>query len=138
VLASAPPGYRLNVPEAGCDIGRFSTAKSAGVHAAAAGRFEDASRHLSAALAQWRGAILEDLRDFAFVANFATAMNEEKMAVHEARAEAEIACGRAHAVIGELEALSAEHPYREPLWAQLITAYYSPPGKQKHLMPTVA
>ena len=41
-----------------------------------------------------------------------------------ARAEAEIACGRAHSVISELEALVVEHPYREPLWAQLITAYY--------------
>jgi pSer/pThr/pTyr-binding forkhead associated (FHA) protein len=27
-------------------------------------------------------------------------------------------------VIVELEALTVEHPYREPLWAQLITAYY--------------
>lgn len=124
VLASAPPGYRLNVPDAGCDLGRFTAAKSAGVHAAAAGRFEDASRHLSAALAQWRGPVLEDLRDFAFVNTFATAMDEEKVAAFEARAEAEMACGRAHAVIGELEALTAKHPYRESLWAQLITAYY--------------
>jgi hypothetical protein len=49
---------------------------------------------------------------------------EEKVAAHTARAEAEIACGRAGAVIGELEVLTAEHPFREPLWAQLITAYY--------------
>lgn len=27
-------------------------------------------------------------------------------------------------MIGDLEVLIAEHPYREPLWAQLITAYY--------------
>src|SRR5262249_45129628 len=40
------------------------------------------------------------------------------------RAEAEIACGRIHSIIGELEPLVSEHPYREPLWAQLITAYY--------------
>ena len=46
------------------------------------------------------------------------------MVAHTARAEAEIACGRGYAVIGELESLTAEHPYREPLWAQLITAYY--------------
>ena len=46
------------------------------------------------------------------------------MVAHTARAEAEIACGRGYAVIGELESLTVEHPYREPLWAQLITAYY--------------
>ena len=27
-------------------------------------------------------------------------------------------------MISELEALTVAHPYREPLWAQLITAYY--------------
>jgi SARP family transcriptional regulator, regulator of embCAB operon len=124
VLASAPPGYRLNISDDDCDIGRFIIEKTAGVQAAAAGRFEEAGRHLSAALAQWRGPVLEDLRDFEFVGAFATALVEDKVLAHTARAEAEIACGRGYAVIGELESLIVEHPYREPLWAQLITAYY--------------
>lgn len=94
VLASAPPGYRLSVDDAACDIGRFVTHKTAGVQAAAAaGQFEQASRHLSDALSQWRGPVLDDLRDFEFVDPFATA-------------------------------LVGQHPYREPLWTQLITAYY--------------
>ncbi|MBV8966318.1 MAG: FHA domain-containing protein [Mycobacteriaceae bacterium] len=125
VLVSAPPGYRLNVTETACDIGRFIIEKNAGVQAAAAGRFEEASRHLSSALAEWRGPVLEDLRDdFQFVDVFAAALIEDKVLAHTAHAEAEIACGRGYAVIGELEALTAEYPYREPLWAQLITAYY--------------
>jgi SARP family transcriptional regulator, regulator of embCAB operon len=124
VLASAPPGYQLSVADADWDLGRFTTAKAAGTQAAAAGRFDEASNHLSVALAEWRGPVLDDLRDFAFVDAFATALMEEKVAAHTARAEAEIVCGRAGAIIGELEVLTAEHPYREPLWAQLITAYY--------------
>jgi SARP family transcriptional regulator, regulator of embCAB operon len=124
VLASAPPGYQLSVADADCDLGRFVSTKAAATQAAAAGRFEEASSHLSMALAEWRGPVLDDLRDFVFVDAFATALMEEKVAAHTARAEAEIACGRAGAVIGELEVLTAEHPYREPLWAQLITAYY--------------
>jgi DNA-binding SARP family transcriptional activator len=124
VLAAAPPGYRLSVLDNACDIGRFIAEKTAGVHAAAAARFEQASKHLTAALAEWRGPVLEDLRDFQFVDTYATSLVEEKILVHTAKAEAEIACGRAFAVITELEALIAEHPYREPLWAQLITAYY--------------
>jgi len=124
VLATAPPGYRLSVADADCDLGRFSTEKTAGTRAAAAGRFEEASSHLSAAVAEWRGPVLEDLRDFAFVDAFAAALMEEKVITHTAYAEAEIACGRATAVIPELQALTAEHPYREPLWGQLITAYY--------------
>jgi hypothetical protein len=106
------------------DLGRFRTQKDAGVYAAAAGQFEQASRHMSDALAQWRGPFLEDLRDFQFVETLATAFDEEKVVAHTAHVEAEIACGRPHAVIMELETLIAEHPYREPLWAQLITAYY--------------
>src|SRR5690349_15043138 len=125
MLENAPPGYRLKADDSACDIGRFIIEKAAGVQAAAAGRFEEASRHLTAALALWRGPVLEDLRDFQFVDAFATALTEDKVVAHTARAEAEIACGRGYAVIGELESLTVEHPYREPLWAQLITAYYA-------------
>ena len=124
VLASVPPGYQLNVADADCDLGRFVTEKDAGAHAAASGRFEEASACLAAALAEWRGPFLDDLREFAFVDTFATALAEVRVAVQTAHAEAEIACGRAEAIIPRLEVLSAEHPYRERLWAQLITAYY--------------
>jgi DNA-binding SARP family transcriptional activator len=124
VLVYVPPGYRLDVADKDCDIGRFAGERNAGMHEAAAGRFANAARHLSAALAQWRGPALEDLRDFQFAETFATALVEEQLVAHAARAESEIACGRAFAVIGDLEALVTEHPYREPLWAQLITAYY--------------
>lgn len=124
VLASAPPGYQLSVDDGDCDLGRFITEKNAGVHAAAAGRFEDAGRRLSAALAEWRGPVLDDLREFAFVDTFATALSEVKVVAQIAFAEAEIVCGRADAVIDQLEALTGEHPFRERLWAQLMTAYY--------------
>jgi DNA-binding SARP family transcriptional activator len=125
VLVNAPPGYRLNAADSDCDIGRFVVEKAAGVHAAAAGRFEEASRHLTDALAEWRGPVLDDLRTFQFVDVFATALTEDKVEAHTARAGAEIACGRAYAVISELESLTVEYPYREPLWAQLITAFYA-------------
>lgn len=124
MLASAQPGYRLCVPEEACDVGRFAIEQKSGIEAAAAGRFAQASGHLSAALDEWRGPVLEDLRDFQFVQAFAAALAEDKLVALTARAESEIACGRTHSIIGELEALVAEHPYREPLWAQLITAYY--------------
>ncbi|MGB3482820.1 MAG: BTAD domain-containing putative transcriptional regulator [Mycobacterium sp.] len=123
-LASAPPGYRLTVSETALDLGRFTTEKAAGFRAAAAGEFGLASRHLAAALAEWRGPVLEDLQDFEFVDALATALSEDRLSAVTAHAEAEIACGRAGEVLGALETLTAEHPYREPLWAQLISAYY--------------
>jgi len=124
LLANVAPGYRLAIDHNQSDLGRFRTEKDAGVHAAAAAQFELASRHLSAALAQWRGPVLEDLRDLQFVETLATALDEEKVLAHTTHAETEIACGRPQAVIMELETLIATHLYREPLWAQLITAYY--------------
>jgi SARP family transcriptional regulator, regulator of embCAB operon len=124
VLASAPPGYQLGVADGACDLDRFISRKTAGFRAAAAGRFDEASANLSAALAESRGPALADVRDFSFAEAFATALTEDTLLVHTARAEAEIACGRSYAVIGELEGLVTEHPYREPLWAQLMTAYY--------------
>jgi DNA-binding SARP family transcriptional activator len=124
VLAAAPPGYRLSVADGDCDLDRFAAGKYAGIQAAAAGRFEQASSELAAAIAEWRGPVLDDLRDFAFVESFATALTEDKVLVQTTRIECEIACGRAHSVITELETLAVEHPYREPVWAQLITSYY--------------
>ena len=124
VVVSTGPGYRLNVPDEACDLGRFAIEQKAGLEAAVAGRFEEASRHLSAALSEWRGPVLEDLWDFQFVDAFAAALAEDKLVALTVRAETEIACGRTHSIISELEALVVLHPYREPLWAQLITAYY--------------
>lgn len=129
-LVNAPPGYRLTVAEADLDLGRFAAEKAAGVRAAAAGQFSLASRHLAVALQQWRGPVLEDLVDFAFVDPLATALTEDRLVAVTAHAEAEIACGRAATVLPELETLAAEHPFREPLWAQLITAYYL--GERQH------
>ena len=96
VLAKVAPGYAINVDDSDVDLGRFITAKYAGLQAVAAGKFDQASRHLSDALAQWRGPVFEDLRNFAFVDAFATAMTEEKVLAQIAHAEAEIAAGRSN------------------------------------------
>src|SRR5262245_19345277 len=56
-LASAPPGYRLSVTDSQVDLPQFINQKNAGLHAAAAGKFEQASHHFSAALADWRGPV---------------------------------------------------------------------------------
>ena len=67
MLEKVSPGYRLNIGELDVDLGRFIRARNEGVKAATAGRFDEASRHYSAALAQWRGDVLDDLRGFDFV-----------------------------------------------------------------------
>ena len=95
ILEKAAPGYRLNIAESAVDLARFLEGRNAGVQAAAAGRFQDASTYLGAALAEWRGEFLEDLRGFEFVETFAVALTEDRISAHTVRAQAEIACGRA-------------------------------------------
>ncbi len=124
MLEKVSPGYQLNVGEFDVDLGRFIRERNEGVQAATAGRFSEASRHYTAALSEWRGDVLEDLRGFDFVSVFATAMAEDRIATHIALAESEIACGRAKTVTAALERLVADHPYREPAWEQLMMAYY--------------
>jgi hypothetical protein len=52
--------------------------------------------------------VLEDLVDFAFVDPLATALTEDRLVAVTAHAEAEIACGRAAAVLPELETPAAD------------------------------
>ncbi|GAB2647869.1 BTAD domain-containing putative transcriptional regulator [Nocardia goodfellowii] len=124
VLRTESSGYRLEISEAACDIGRFEAAREAAAKAAGVGDNESAARLYATALREWTGRALADLAGLGFADGFATAMDEERLVAASARIDAEIACGRHSSVIGELRSMTAEHPLREPLWGQLITALY--------------
>src|SRR5207244_1342188 len=49
---------------------------------------------------------------------------EEFVSALEARVAADLASGRDRELIGELEVLVREHPYRERLWGDLMVALY--------------
>ncbi|MFE3029836.1 BTAD domain-containing putative transcriptional regulator, partial [Nocardia tengchongensis] len=117
-------GYRIVVEDAACDVFRFRTRRESGLRALAAGRFAAATDALSDALAQWRGPVLSDLRGLGFADAYAVALDDERIGVIEARAESDIAQGRAEGVVAELNLLVRDHPLRESLWEQLITALY--------------
>jgi DNA-binding SARP family transcriptional activator len=124
VLATVAPGYRLTIDDQSCDLGRFLTEKTLGLRSMADHRFGEATEHFTAALNEWNGPALADLRELSFAEYFATALEEERLIAFTARAEAEIARGRAPEITPELMTLAAEHPLREPLWCQLISALY--------------
>ncbi|MFI6956011.1 BTAD domain-containing putative transcriptional regulator [Nocardia sp. NPDC050408] len=124
ILSRAGTGYRIAAPADSCDVQRFRARRESGLRAMAAGRFSVASEVLSSALDQWRGTALADLQGLGFADAFATALDDERIGAVEARAQAEIAQGRADGVIAELAELADRYPLREPLWEQLITALY--------------
>ncbi|NNH75502.1 FHA domain-containing protein [Nocardia uniformis] len=124
VLRTEAAGYRLEIEDDRCDLGRFESIRRTGTEAQSSGNYEAAARLYAEALDQWSGRALDDLSGLSFADSFATAMDEERLLVASARIDAEIACGRASSVVGELVSMTNAHPLREPLWAQLITALY--------------
>ena len=119
-LVTTPGGYRLSLDPDDLDALRFDrlVAEARGQPAA------DAAGTLAQALALWRGRALEDLAYEPFSQPEIARLEEARVAACEQRFEAQLALGAHAEVIGELEPLIAEHPYREGLRAQLMLALY--------------
>ncbi|MGV9948813.1 BTAD domain-containing putative transcriptional regulator [Rhodococcus aetherivorans] len=124
VLETVSPGYRLTITDEDYDLARFRALSITGRELADDNRLDEASAILQRALQEWRGPVLEDVRGPRFVEDFADLLDEELLAAASARARTEITCGRSESVITSLVGLTNEHPFQEPLWAQLITALY--------------
>ncbi len=124
VVATQAPGYRLLIADECVDHGRFTRAVATGHEMLRAHRYPQASQALGAALAEWTGDALADLRGLRFADDFAVAVENERLDALQARIDADLARGLDSAVVGELTTLTAKHPLREPFWMQLITALY--------------
>jgi DNA-binding SARP family transcriptional activator len=117
-------GYRLRVAEEQLDATRFDRLAGEGSEALAAGSAELAADRLRQALALWRGPALGDLQSERFAITASASLEERRVLALEQRLEADLALGRHGDLVSELEALVAEHPYREHLRAHLMLALY--------------
>src|SRR5436190_9620084 len=118
-----PPGYRLRIDPAELDAARFETL----VRDAGKARPVDARVAvgvLDDALALWRGPALAGLADERSLQAAAARLEDLRVEAQEDRVEALLATGAPARVIGQLEALLAQHPLRERLWGLLILACY--------------
>ena len=79
---------------------------------------------LEEALALWRGPVLADLSYEAFAQAEIARLEDLRVAALEQLIEAKLALGSHAEVVGQLETLIVEHPYRERLRAQLMLALY--------------
>ena len=79
---------------------------------------------LREALALWRGEPLAELHYEAFAEREIARLEELRLAAVEDRVDADLALGRHHELVPELEPLVAEHPFRERLRGQLMLALY--------------
>lgn len=124
VIATREHGYELPLDPEQLDVHRFERLVIEGRRELAGGRPARAASTLEAALALWRGPPLADLAFEPFAQRDIARMEEERVAALELLTEAELALGHHAALVGRLERLVAEHPYRESFRAQLMHALY--------------
>jgi DNA-binding SARP family transcriptional activator/ABC-type branched-subunit amino acid transport system substrate-binding protein/streptogramin lyase len=124
VLVTRPPGYAVVVDADQLDVHRFERLVERARTAGGAGNPVRAASLLREALSLWRGPALADLAYEPFVQPELARLEELRQVALEERIEADLALGRHTELVGELEALVAEHPLRERLWAQLMLALY--------------
>ena len=124
VLTTGPPGYFIRIEPDELDLHRFERLVDKGGSLLARGLAAEASERLREALALWRGPALADFAYESFAQAAIARLEEIRLAAVELRIEADLALGRHDELVGELQALVAEHPLRERLRMNLMTALY--------------
>jgi DNA-binding SARP family transcriptional activator len=124
VLATRSPGYVIRVEPEELDLHRFERLVDEGRSLLARDLPADASERLRDALSLWRGPALADFAYESFAQTAIARLEEIRLAAVELRIDADLALGRHDELVGELEALVAEHPLRERLRGDLMTALY--------------
>jgi predicted ATPase/DNA-binding SARP family transcriptional activator len=135
-LRHRPPGYALDVEPEAIDFRRFEELLRSARAALGRDDPERAAAELEAALAEWRGEALADYRFDEFAQREIARLEELRMEAVEERLAAQLAGGGGEEVVGELQALVAEHPLRERLRGQLMVALYRA-GRQADALETM-
>jgi class 3 adenylate cyclase/tetratricopeptide (TPR) repeat protein len=119
-LETRSPGYALRVGEGELDLYEFEALVGRARESTPA----EAAAALREALALWRGPPLADFASYRFAQSEIARLGEIRLEAVEDRIEAELTLGGHRTLVGELEALVGEHPLRERLRGQLMTALY--------------
>ncbi|MEV5149196.1 BTAD domain-containing putative transcriptional regulator [Streptomyces sp. NPDC052727] len=123
-LRTQPPGYSLDVSPDRVDLHLFYRWVRGGRARLEAGQPDAAATLLSDALELWRGPALADLTEVGLMWPELTTLQNMRLDVLEDLFEAQLACGRHYAVLGELESLVETEPLRERACGQLMRALY--------------
>jgi DNA-binding SARP family transcriptional activator/pimeloyl-ACP methyl ester carboxylesterase len=123
-VATVESGYTLAVGAEDVDVARFRSLVHSGEAALRSGATAEACEALREAVGLWRGDPLPGLASHTGLAIAVVRLREEYLSALEARFSAELAAGVDSDLVGELEALVREHPFRERLWAHLMLALY--------------
>ena len=124
VLHTRDRGYQFKLDPERLDAYRFERLIADGRAELTGGRADRAAELLERALALWRGPPLGDFAYEPFAQSEAARLGELRIGAIEELTDAKLALGRHAEVVGSIDALIAEHPYRERLRAQKMLALY--------------
>jgi DNA-binding SARP family transcriptional activator len=131
-LRRRPPGYLLDVEPDQVDVFRFERLLE---EAGAATGGEERAEKLRQAIALWRGPALADLAFQPIALLESPRLEDLRLAAHEELIDAELSLGAGAELVGGLESLIVEHPFRERLRGQLMLALYRS-GRQAEALET--
>jgi SARP family transcriptional regulator, regulator of embCAB operon len=123
-LVRRGPGYVFLLAGATLDADEFEALADEGWSAAAAGRFQESSRLATRSLELWRGPALADVALASSGRGEAERLEELKLRTFEQLFDAELALGHHQALVGRLQTLVGQNPYRERFVAQLMLVLY--------------
>ena len=124
VLLTRGNGYLLEAAPGQVDLDQVEALVREGREALEGGDPRRGSDRLREALALWPSGSLAEFTYEPFAQGEVARLEQERLGALEDRIEADLALGRHAALIGELEALVREHPFRERFHAQLMLALY--------------
>src|SRR4051794_33499803 len=119
-VVTRPSGYSVTLAPGALDLERFETLVAQARNAASA----EAADLLRDALALFRGTPLVDAPLYGPASGEAERLAELRVQALERRLDLDLELGRGSEIVAELEALTAEHPYRERFHGQLMRALY--------------
>src|SRR5262249_4277807 len=122
VVATDPNGYALQVKPDEVDLLQFRGRVREGEAALRSGASDRAREELAGAIALWRGEPFGGVGADTGLAVQAVRLREEYVSALEGHIAAELDAGQHAPLVGELEALVREYPYRERLWGYLMLA----------------
>ena len=135
VLVTEGRGYRFSIVGDALDSADFERLTNVARDDLAAGHALRARRALEEGLALWRGTPFDDHLDAPRCAQETHRLEEVEHLAAEELTTARLALGDAAELVPELEALVAENPLRERLWANLMVALYRA-GRQADALRT--
>ncbi|WP_214318914.1 AfsR/SARP family transcriptional regulator [Nonomuraea sediminis] len=123
LLTSVGRGYALRLPENSLDLTRFEKGIAEAEAARRTGRLSEAAEGMRAALSLFEGEPLAGAVG-PYSDHQRDRLIERRISVVETLMDLDLELGNHAAIVSELIALTADHPLRERLRAQLMLAYY--------------